>query len=208
MLSSVQTPSIKGYRGSTKFLYVAWEGEALSVTKWQHFLVMKQNFPHSVWIYLVCMDQTEQKWIIPSVVKTILPDFKESWPPEGEPPRVQREMEAPRPPVAASVSGGWSHCLSSQLTSLWICSSSPPPAFPSAQTDKARFLFEVDVLLFTRWALHGGAAGLEEMAPRGARPPKPLAAAEATVRAFSHSGGNSGILGFSTGVPRPLRDLN
>ena len=61
MLSSVQTPSIKGYRGSTKFLYVAWEGEALSVTKWQHFLVMKQNFPHSVWIYLVCMDQTEQK---------------------------------------------------------------------------------------------------------------------------------------------------
>ena len=38
--------------------------------------------------------------------KTILPDFKESQPPEGEPPRVQREMEAPRPPVAASVSGG------------------------------------------------------------------------------------------------------
>ena len=206
MLSSVQTPSIKGYRGSTRFLHVTWQGEGFGCNKMAAFLCHEAKLS-PLWIYLVFMDQTEQKWIIPSVVKTILPDFKESRPPEGEPPRVQREMEAPRPPVAALVSGGWSHCLSSQLTSLWICGSSPPPAFPSAPTDKARFLFEVDVLLFTRWALHGGAAGLEETAPRGARPPKPPAAA-ATVSAFSRSGGDNGILGFPTGVPRPPRDLN
>ena len=127
--------------------------------------------------------------------------------PEGETPGAPREMEA-EPlglPSAASVSRGWSRCLSSQLTCLWICGASPPPAFPSAQTDPRPDF----CLKWTCYSSHGGrcrggAAGLEEAAPCGARPPKPQAAAGA----FSRSRGDNGILDFSTGVLRPPRDLN
>lgn len=56
------------------------------------------------------MNQTEQKWIVPSVVKTILPGLQRTLALERETPEVQREMEMEPLALlsASSVSGGWS----------------------------------------------------------------------------------------------------
>lgn len=105
----------------------------------------------------VCMDQREQKLIVPSVDKTMLLDFKESQLRRASSPGARREMEMEAlalPSVASGCGAGAAHsrCLSSQRTALWIGGAScPNPQLPlRPNTPKAQFLFEVDVLLFTR----------------------------------------------------------
>jgi hypothetical protein len=97
-----------------------WAGHT---TKWHCFFIIWKNSLHC--LNLVCLGQTEQKWIVPSVVKTILTDFKESWLRKesyrggvgGE--RWKGSSQASNSPAGL---WGWSLAqrLSTQLTSLWI----------------------------------------------------------------------------------------
>lgn len=157
----------------------------------------------------VCLNQAEQKRIVPSVVKTILPDFKEHWLWRVRPLRCRAGWKwSPSPsyqPLQSLGAGAaYSPCLSSQLTSLWIWGSSQPPAFPLAQTYPGPN-FCLKWMCYSSHSLLQRCNGIRGTGlPVG--PPKPPPA----LRAFAAqvSRGDNGILGFSAGIPRPLRDLN
>lgn len=105
----------------------------------------------------VCTDQSEQKRIVPSVDKTILPDFKASQL-RREPPvpgTEEMEMEA-RALLPALGSLGAERHTATACHPSWLLFESEalhnptPSLLLSPNIPKAQFLFEVDVLLFTR----------------------------------------------------------
>lgn len=138
-------------------------GEELGVTTWQRFFIRKQHSPAS------CLNSV----CTPNWTEANCPICWQNHPPwlqrtptlEGEPPGVQREME-----IEALAGHTASACHPSWLLFESKALHHPTPSLRRPNIPKAQILFEVDVLLFTRWAAEG--PGLEEGSPRG-RPPRP-----------------------------------
>lgn len=151
----VETASITGKGRSTKLLHRTRDGEELGATKWQCFFILRQNsfdFEFSLhgpnWTEGNCPICWQNQ-----------PPRLQRFPARGrKPPGVRREMETEALTLtsAAAASGGLQPHAAAAGHPGWLLFESeglhrPTPSLPlNPNIPRAQFLFEVDVLLFTR----------------------------------------------------------